>query len=160
MAKRIKKWKGTTRIGDREQWWLQWEFCCESARKNICRASVFLDGADRRCVRRARIRHFPREICTRRTSIQNIQTHIQKARTQRFTTKQIHFHHCLIQLLSCPPDQRDAVATHGCQAPEWNQKQPFYYLMLPLSSDEKTNITAVKNHALPRAVNPCNSLYK
>ena len=41
-----------------------------------------------------------------------------KQEQQRFTTKQIHFHHCLIQLLSCPPDQRDAVATHGCQAPE------------------------------------------
>ena len=29
-----------------------------------------------------------------------------------------------------------------------------------ISSDEKTNITAVKNHALSRAVNPRNSPYK
>jgi len=29
-----------------------------------------------------------------------------------------------------------------------------------ISSDEKTNITAVKNHALSRAVNPHNSPYK
>ena len=122
-------------------------------------------------MRGARIRHFPQEICTRRTSIQNIQTHIQKARTTEIHHKTDPFPSLPYTVVVMP--SRPKRCSSNTRVPSTRMKPKTTILLLDaaaiqrqqrgagrISSDEKTNITAVKNHALSRAVNPHNSSYK